>query len=135
MQVKFFSLLLLLFLAACANDKAADAAADKAATTEKPATPPQPADANLTGEVEAMYQNAALSTTAIMLNMLTSDNKTITAEVAFNVTDRKCKVPEDYLVPFDNPAAPGSLMPNPEMTKRQLVLVVEAGKVTEVKYK
>lgn len=133
MQVKFFSLLLLIFLAACANDKAADAAADKA--TEAPAAAPQPADANFTGEVEAMYQNAALSSTAIMLNMLTSNNQTITAEVTFSVADRTCKVPDDYLVPFENAPIPGSLMPNPEMTKRQLVLVVEAGKVTEIKYK
>ena len=134
MITKIFPVLaLVLLMAACTND--AKPAADGTTTTEAPkAKPTNPAIKTMTGELEANYKNAMLSVDALTINYMSTEGDSVQAVVAFMPEKRTCRVPVDYLVPVPG-AAEGSIMPNPAQTNQPVILVLQEGKVTEVRIK
>lgn len=133
MNAKFLSLLaLVVFLAACAgnqNEQAQDGAQGEAV---KP-RPTNPAIKTMTGELEAKYQNAMLSSEALTINYLSLEGDSLQAVVAFMPEKRECRIPADYTAPV--PGQEGAIMPNPETSNKPVMLVLVDGKVKEVKYK
>jgi hypothetical protein len=136
MNAKFLSLLaLVVFLAACAgnsNEAQDGAQAEATGETIKP-RPSNPAIKTMTGELEAKYQNAMLSSEALTINYLSLEGDSLQAVVAFIPEKRECRVPADYTAPV--PGQEGAIMPNPETSNKPVMLVLVDGKVKEVKYK